>query len=103
MEQQGDDDVLRLVALKHAHVRGRGVCRRRQRRGSQGLEGGRQLGLPRYSIKSNGVLLEDKAAITKRLGRSPDQADAVVIATRDDPRRILLLRPPETISMQVTL
>ncbi len=35
---------------------------------------------PRWSIKSGRILIEDKAAIKARLGRSPDKADAVVLA-----------------------
>jgi len=34
----------------------------------------------RYDVRVNGLLIEDKEAISKRLGRSPDAGDAVVLA-----------------------
>jgi len=39
-----------------------------------------QLSAGRWSMRSNGVLMESKDDIKKRLGRSPDDADAVVMA-----------------------
>jgi hypothetical protein len=35
---------------------------------------------PRFEITPNGLLIEDKADIVKRIGRSPDEGDAVVIS-----------------------
>jgi hypothetical protein len=35
---------------------------------------------PRYRLTSRGLLIEDKEQIKKRLGRSPDRGDAVVLA-----------------------
>lgn len=35
---------------------------------------------PRWTLKSNGVLIEDKEEIKKRIGRSPDLGDALVMA-----------------------
>jgi len=34
----------------------------------------------RYSVSSAGVIIEEKAQIKKRIGRSPDIGDAVMIA-----------------------
>lgn len=38
------------------------------------------LATPRWRLTSGGILIEDKAEIRKRLGRSPDRGDAVVMA-----------------------
>jgi hypothetical protein len=35
---------------------------------------------PRFDVVSNGIKLEPKEAVVKRLGRSPDKGDAVVMA-----------------------
>lgn len=35
---------------------------------------------PRYSVTTNGIALESKESVVKRLGRSPDRGDAVVMA-----------------------
>jgi hypothetical protein len=35
---------------------------------------------PRYMIRSNGIQIEGKQDITKRIGRSPDRGDALVYA-----------------------
>lgn len=35
---------------------------------------------PRYRLTARGLLIEDKAEVKKRLGRSPDRGDAVVLA-----------------------
>lgn len=35
---------------------------------------------PRYTVRSNGIVLEAKDEVTKRIGRSPDRGDAVVMA-----------------------
>ncbi len=35
---------------------------------------------PRYELRSNGVVIEDKKDIRSRIGRSPDCADAIVLA-----------------------
>jgi hypothetical protein len=40
---------------------------------------------PRWSMQSNGIKIEAKEDIKKRLGRSPDCADAVVLAWDDTP------------------
>lgn len=42
----------------------------------------------RYSITAGGILIEEKDAIKKRLGRSPDRGEAVVLAMME--RRILI-------------
>lgn len=39
-----------------------------------------ELTAPRWSVQLNGIKIESKDAITSRLGRSPDVADAVVLA-----------------------
>ena len=38
------------------------------------------LSAPRYSITPRGILIEDKKDIVKRIGRSPDKGDAIVMA-----------------------
>jgi len=38
------------------------------------------LAAPRWSLKTRGILIEDKDEIRKRLGRSTDRGDAVVMA-----------------------
>lgn len=38
------------------------------------------LATPTFEVKTNGIQLEDKKQIKKRLGRSPDKGDAVVMA-----------------------
>jgi hypothetical protein len=38
------------------------------------------LSAPRYRVGARGIQVEDKAEIKKRLGRSPDRGDAVVLA-----------------------
>ena len=45
-----------------------------------------QLCAPRYGVHAGGVALEKKDKVKERLGRSPDLADAVVMAFWDDPR-----------------
>jgi hypothetical protein len=35
---------------------------------------------PRYRLTARGIMVEDKVALKKRLGRSPDRGDAVVLA-----------------------
>jgi hypothetical protein len=35
---------------------------------------------PRWSMQTNGIKIEAKEDIKKRIGRSPDSADAVVIS-----------------------
>ncbi len=42
---------------------------------------------PRYSVKSNGIVVEPKADIKKRIGRSPDKGEAVMYANVDTPKR----------------
>ncbi len=39
-----------------------------------------QLSSVRFSMTAQGIAAEDKVAVIKRLGRSPDKADAVVMA-----------------------
>lgn len=47
----------------------------------------RQLTMPRYERKGKVVVLEEKAQTKKRLGRSPDDADAVVYGNWVRPRK----------------
>lgn len=48
-----------------------------------------QLVAPKYSIKANGLIkVEPKDEVRKRLGRSPDDADALLMAFYDVPREI---------------
>jgi hypothetical protein len=35
---------------------------------------------PRYRLSGRGLVIEEKAEVKKRLGRSPDRGDAVVLA-----------------------
>ncbi len=42
---------------------------------------------PRYSVKSTGIVVEPKADIKKRIGRSPDKGEAVMYANVDTPKR----------------
>jgi hypothetical protein len=46
---------------------------------------------PRWSIQTNGIKIESKEDIVKRIGRSPDCADAVVLAKADglDPLKMV--------------
>jgi hypothetical protein len=39
---------------------------------------------PRYSITAQGILIEDKKAIMKRIGRSPDKGDSAVYALAEE-------------------
>lgn len=61
----------------------------------------RQLTMPRYERKGAVVVLEEKAQTKKRLGRSPDDADAVVYGNWVRPRKELAGRkePEEGKSM----
>lgn len=48
-----------------------------------------QLVAPKYSIKANGLIkVEPKDEVRKRLGRSPDDADALLMAFYDVPREV---------------
>jgi hypothetical protein len=38
------------------------------------------LAAPRWELTARGIKIEDKADIKKRLGRSPDDGDAIVMA-----------------------
>jgi hypothetical protein len=38
------------------------------------------LAAPRWKLKQSGILIEDKIEIRKRIGRSPDVGDAIVMA-----------------------
>lgn len=42
---------------------------------------------PRYWVKSNGIVVEPKADIKKRIGRSPDKGESVMYANVDTPKR----------------
>jgi hypothetical protein len=42
---------------------------------------------PRWTVKSNGIVVEPKADIKKRIGRSPDRGEAVMYANIDTPKR----------------
>ncbi len=46
-----------------------------------------ELAAPRYKKTPRGIQIEDKADTHKRLGRSPDRADAVVMAWFNDPEQ----------------
>ena len=43
----------------------------------------------RWSLKSNGIVIEPKADIKKRIGRSPDKGEACIYANIDTPKRDL--------------
>lgn len=43
------------------------------------------LAAPRYRVTARGIQIEDKAEIKRRLGRSPDRGDAVVLAAIRSP------------------
>lgn len=42
---------------------------------------------PRFTVKSTGIVVEPKADIKKRIGRSPDKGEAVMYANIDTPKR----------------
>lgn len=42
---------------------------------------------PRWSLKSNGIQIEDKVEIKKRIGRSPDKGEACIYANVSTPKR----------------
>ena len=46
------------------------------------------LAAPHWELTARGILIEDKDEIRKRLGRSPDKADAVVMAWSEGQRAI---------------
>lgn len=46
------------------------------------------LAAPRFKDTPRGLLLEEKAEITKRLGRSPDAGDAIVLAWSEGQRAV---------------
>lgn len=48
-----------------------------------------ELCAPRWALQANGIKIEAKDDIKKRLGRSPDKADAVVMAWWSDPHALL--------------
>lgn len=48
-----------------------------------------------YKIVGRGIQMESKDEIKKRLQRSTDKGDAVVMANVDTPKRQLVVRPPE--------
>jgi hypothetical protein len=43
----------------------------------------------RWSLKSNGIQIEEKAEIKKRLGRSPDKGEACMYANVHSPKRVM--------------
>lgn len=47
------------------------------------------LAAPRWYLSKQGIMIEPKADIIKRLGRSPDRGDAVVLANIDTPKRVM--------------
>lgn len=47
------------------------------------------LAAPRYKLTKQGILVEPKDEIRKRLGRSPDRGDAVVLANIDTPKLVM--------------
>ena len=46
------------------------------------------LAAPHWELTARGVLIEDKDAIKKRIGRSPDKGDAVVMAWSEGQRAV---------------
>jgi len=46
---------------------------------------------PRWALKSNGIQIEDKAEIKKRIGRSPDKGEACIYANVNTPKRALAI------------
>jgi hypothetical protein len=49
------------------------------------------LAAPRWVLGKNGIQIEAKDDIKKRLGRSPDRGDAVVLANIDTPKRSMMV------------
>jgi hypothetical protein len=49
------------------------------------------LAAPRWSLGKNGIMIEPKENIIKRLGRSPDRGDAVVLANIVTPKRQMII------------
>lgn len=45
---------------------------------------------PRWTVKSSGIVVEPKADIKKRIGRSPDKGEAVMYSNIDTPKRELV-------------
>jgi hypothetical protein len=43
---------------------------------------------PRWELRTNGIKIEDKDEVRKRIGRSPDKADAVIMALIPTPKNI---------------
>jgi hypothetical protein len=60
------------------------------------------LAAPRYSIETRGLQVEEKDAIKKRIGRSPDKGDAVIMAWAEgqDALRKGLTGPGSAVSAQ---
>lgn len=46
------------------------------------------LASPRWTLTTRGILIEEKAEIMKRLGRSPDEGDAIVLAMHDGAKAV---------------
>lgn len=49
------------------------------------------LAAPRWVLGKSGIQVETKDEIKKRLGRSPDRGDAVILANVDTPKRMMIL------------
>ena len=49
------------------------------------------LAAPRYSMTTTGIKVESKDDIKKRLGRSPDRGDAVILANISTPKRKMII------------
>lgn len=46
---------------------------------------------PRWFLTTNGIQVESKEDIKKRLGRSPDKGEAIIYANRETPRRTIVV------------
>jgi hypothetical protein len=46
------------------------------------------LAAPRWELTARGIKIEDKDAIRKRLGRSPDEGDAIVMCLSEGTRAV---------------
>jgi hypothetical protein len=49
------------------------------------------LAAPTYRVTKSGILIESKDELKKRLGRSPDKGDAVVMANITTPKRTVVV------------
>jgi hypothetical protein len=60
------------------------------------------LAAPRWELTKQGIKVESKDDIKKRLGRSPDRGDAVVLANIDTPKRAMIPGPFLNLPAHVT-